>query len=271
MHIVVFRGGLGNQLFEYSLYHKYQCQGKKMRYLFHYWWNPHNGFELVKWFDVNPVLAPSFFIKLYAFLRPLFRRLVERQIRIPLLYDDEEHFDGKIKALYQLGYWQDKQFLEKGVIKFKELALSDANLALAKQMKETASVAIHIRRGDYLTTRNKKIGGSVCPIDYYHKAIALVREKIKSPQFFIFSDDIEWAKTNLILENSSYIDWNKGQDSVYDMYLMSLAKVNIIANSTFSFWSAYLNDHSEMVIYPLKWFNSAYKSPDIFPSDWLGI
>ena len=108
---------------------------------------------------------------------------------------------------------------------------------------------------------------------YYDKAISIIREKIIDPQFFVFSDDIDWARNNLSIEDAHYIDWNNGDDSIFDMYLMSQAKMNIIANSTFSFWGAYLNKNSPLVVYPKKWFNNdcGVKVPDIFPNTWIGI
>ena len=76
-----------------------------------------------------------------------------------------------------------------------------------------------------------------------------------------------------VINRHLFIDWNKGNDSIYDMYLMSLAKVNIIANSTFSFWAAYLNRRSELTIYPSRWYQkgSGLKNPDIFPDEWIGL
>ena len=94
---------------------------------------------------------------------------------------------------------------------------------------------------------------------------------MESPKFYVFSDDIAWVKNNLKLKNEVFVDWNIGKDSIYDMYLMSQAKANVIANSTFSYWGAYLNEKTRIVVYPKKWFASKFIAPNIFPDDWFGI
>ena len=110
-------------------------------------------------------------------------------------------------------------------------------------------------------------------MEYYQKAINIVKKEFHDPFFFIFSDDIEWVKENLKLDTNNvlFIDWNKGNDSVYDMFLMSKAKANIIANSTFSFWGAFLNEESKITVCPRKWFNQGFKDPDIIPESWIRI
>lgn len=266
IHVVVFKGGLGNQLFEYSFYQKYLRDGKNVKFFF-YGNNTHNGFELPKWFDVELKEAPRYLQWLYNRLMPL----VRRHIRIPFLLDYEDCFDGKLRTLFLDGYWQDKKFLEEGLIKFTELNISKKNTDVIKLMEENNSVAIHVRRGDYLLPQFSKIYGNVCTAEYYAKAIEIVNNKIDSPKYFVFSDDIEWVKDILSLSNTIYVDWNKGENSIFDMYLMSKAKVNIIANSSFSYWGAYLNNIKQIVIYPQRWYNSGYSAPDIFPTNWLGI
>jgi hypothetical protein len=106
--------------------------------------------------------------------------------------------------------------------------------------------------------------------DYYSQAIALCREKLgTSVRFFFFSDDIAWVKENIQVENAEYIDWNTGKESIYDMYLMSQASANIIANSTFSYWAAFLNKRNRLVVYPKNWFANGWIPGDIFPDDWV--
>ena len=87
--------------------------------------------------------------------------------------------------------------------------------------------------------------------------------------FFVFSDDIDWAKSIINVPNVTFVNNNKGKDSYIDMFLMSLCHHNIIANSTFSYWAARLNKKTNMVIYPSKWYNTF--TPDIFPESWCGI
>ena len=112
---------------------------------------------------------------------------------------------------------------------------------------------------------------NICTTEYYNKAVHIIKKEISNPTFYIFSDDIEWVKNNLPLENACYIDWNTGNQSIYDMYLMTNAKAHIIANSTFSYWGAMLSKSSLITIYPKKWFNSKFAVPNIFPQNWIGL
>ena len=125
-------------------------------------------------------------------------------------------------------------------------------------MKEN-SVSIHIRRGDYLVCDLLK---NLLPLFYYEAAIKYILEKVESPIFFIFSNDIEWCKNNLKINFPTYyIDWNKGKESFRDMQLMSLCKYNIIANSSFSWWSVWLNNNEEKnIIAPKRWFVDEQKN-----------
>lgn len=95
---------------------------------------------------------------------------------------------------------------------------------------------------------------------------------MKNPEFFVFSDDPEWCKTNLKIENAKYITWNSGSEAYRDMQLMSLCKHNIIANSSFSWWAAYLNDNlKKIVISPSKWKNNMDGTRDLIPEKWIKI
>ena len=174
--------------------------------------------------------------------------------------------------LYINGYWANKKyFTHSGFdLSFKALPLSAANERVASLIKQPGSVAIHVRRGDYLLPQNRKIFNTLTA-DYYRQAIDYIRQHTENPlKFFFFSDDIEWVKENIQVDNAEYIDWNKGHDSVYDMYLMSMASANIIANSSFSFWAARLNQNNPLVVYPKKWYAGDGKR-DIFSDDWVSI
>ena len=106
------------------------------------------------------------------------------------------------------------------------------NIEIKNKIDSTNSVAIHIRRGDYI---ENTVLSRLAPIKYYEDVVDYIKNKIKNPTFFIFSDDIKWCKENLkIGKQVYYIDWNKGKNSYRDMQLMSLCKHNIIPNSSFS-------------------------------------
>ncbi len=134
------------------------------------------------------------------------------------------------------------------------------------------SVSIHIRRWDYLQGNNPNYHG-ICGLDYYHRAIDIITSKIDDPVFFVFSDDIERVKDNLKIDNAHYIDRNTAETNYEDMRLMSHCQHNIIANSSFSRWWAWLNNNPDkMVIVPQRWFaDEKRNSKDIIPTTWVKI
>lgn len=266
MKIVNFKAGLGNQVFHYLLY-LYLKQRHKNENVYGYY-NPaflknHNGLEFHKVFDVD--LPPSNY---YSNLIAKIIRIASRSLKWFKATDN----NFSETAVYYDGWWQDKKFFLDNVkkIKFREKPLSEKNLELLNIIKNSQSVSIHIRRGDYLEPKHIKQYGGICTLDYYNHAISLVNEQLDTPHYFIFSNDIEWVKENLKIDNAIYVTNNTGADSYLDMYLMSHCKANILANSSFSYWGAMLNNNTnQIVIYPKKWFNS--HTPNIFPTDWTGI
>lgn len=121
-----------------------------------------------------------------------------------------------------------------------------------------------------MAKENYESFGKYCSEDYYKAAID--KEQCVNPnaRFFVFSDDIDWAKENLKISNAVFVSGNDGDKSWIDMYLMSLCGNNIIANSTFSYWAARLNIHnSQRVYYPRQWFR--WENPDIFPDSWIAV
>lgn len=150
---------------------------------------------------------------------------------------------------------------------------SKKNKEIIKKINNSYSVSLHIRRWDYITNSNANNFHWTCDLKYYKEAINIINDKIKNPIFFLFSDDIEWVKENLKLNNEAYyIDWNNADTNYEDMRLMSLCKHNIIANSSFSWWGAWLNKNKEkIVIAPKKWFNKNINYSDVVPNNWLKI
>lgn len=179
-----------------------------------------------------------------------------------------------LRGLFQ----SEKYFVHKRDLILKEFTFKEPLSGKNKKMSETLqsenSVAVHIRRGEFAANKdiNQKIGTT--SLDYYNKAIDYIREKVENPKFYIFSDSPEWVKENFkILENAVQIDWNSGKESYRDMQLMSLCKHNIIANSTFSWWGAWLNQNSEkIVIAPKQWFSGwDYDTKDLIPENWIRL
>ena len=138
-------------------------------------------------------------------------------------------------------------------------------------MQLNNSVSIHVRRGDYLNGYYFETLGKICDIDYYKRAIALINKEVNDPYFYIFSDDPGYVAENLKIENATYVDFNRGRDSWQDMYLMSQCKHNIIANSTFSWWGAWLNTNlNKIVIAPNRWFANMDNDEIVLP-EWIRL
>ena len=265
MKIIISSGGLGNQLFFY-MFCKHIMNHSRERVYVVYTWKGHNGYEVDKFFECE--------VKNISIIRRLVRALHRFRnkplIREFFIYEDGAK--GRLAFIYK-GFFQNKRYFEKDAIRFKNLKLSEKNQVISNKMLHGNSVAIHVRRGDYLSSYYKDWYCHLHETDYYQKAIEYVKDIYDDCTFYVFSDDIEWCKDNLAIDNASFIDWNKGDDCIFDMYLMSQTKVNIIANSTFSFWGAYLNRNSKLSIYPLKWYAEGFhmENPDIFPDDWIGL
>lgn len=278
MHDTVFiHSGLGNQMFEYAFY----LYRKRI--------NPHttcnmgllkdrkvhNGFELNKIFNINIKSAPlqTFLVRACNYSR-IFKTLA-RFLDIEIITDKEIAIENKNN--YFVGYWQDEQFFKdikkevKNSFIFNEKLLSKQTIEFLRQIKSSNSISIHIRRGDYTLEHFNKIYGGICTVDYYKRAIEHICSNIKEPIFFCFSEDIEWIKQNLNIPNAQYVDCNRGENSWQDMYLMTQCKHNIVANSTFSWWGAWLNNNpSKIIICPTK-FDNTGASANIFPDTWIKI
>ena len=272
MKVLVYTGGLGNQLFCYAFtqylrnkYPKVHIYGVYNRTKL----NEHFGLEINRWFDVD---LPK--EKWYASLLAYCLYAVKKTTSWTGLLDLNQGDIVNPKAIVGWAF----RPLEKYIPttdwihwKVKDNDLSEKNRTIVKEMLNSESIFLHVRRGDYLSPRYKQLFEGCCGIDYYQKAIAYIKEEVNNPKFFVFSDDIEWTKNNIPLDNPTYIDWNHNEDSPYDMYLMSHCKYAIIANSTFSYWGARLGNKKRIVTYPSKWFNPPEKVSDMFPQDWIKL
>ena len=132
-------------------------------------------------------------------------------------------------------------------------------------------VFVHVRRGDYVTNAKASKQHGICDIDYYRQAIFYMQKRIRDPHFYVFSDDMDWVKQELgpLLQPATYVEGNRARDSWQDMFLMSHCRHAIIANSSFSWWGAWLNTATDrVVIAPRQWF--AQKAADgLLPDRWI--
>jgi len=154
--------------------------------------------------------------------------------------------------------------------RFDPAKVSAKTRETADEIVRENSISVHIRRGDYLKPVHQASFGNICTPEYYRTAIRTICKRVEKPVFYIFSDDIPWAKANLG-STAHYIDWNTNENAWEDLYLMSLCKHNIIANSTFSWWGAWLNRNPDkLVLCPPK-YTHFDDSNDFYPEKWIRI
>ena len=248
----------------------------------------HQGFELNRLFNCHAEIAAD--IDLAKTLGWQKAKLAQRVLRTPHLkslryksFVVERHFNywSGISQLednkYLYGYWQSEKYFIEFAENIREdftfkLPFSDQNAEIAEQISQVTSISLHVRRGDYVTNpKNVFIG--VCSPEYYQNAIKHIKNTVAKPVFFVFSDDIDWVKNNLALDKAAiFVNHNKGSESYNDMRLMSLCKHHIIANSSFSWWGAWLNPNpNKIVIAPKQWFAGRQDDRDLVPTNWLKI
>jgi len=276
MIIIHLRGGLGNQMFQYALYCSFVERGIPAFLDLSHYKNgvSTRGYELEKVFGIKAPVV-SFWAKLAGKLHwKLFHRFYKTAYK-----ETDNHFgfyDQQITALhsaYLKGYWQSEKYFTNATESVKSaFSFTDPgdeeNKRLLGQVKSSLSVGIHIRRGDYAGSSDNLM----LPLSYYRQAIDFVKDTIDNPVFFVFSDDAVWAAQNLDLPNAVFVNHNRGNNSYRDMQLMSHCSHNIIANSSFSWWAAWLNrNENKLVIAPSKWITWMEGTRDIIPAAWIKI
>ena len=218
-------------------------------------------------------------------LKPL-RSLLET-VRFPFvpkyIRDSEKGFDERLLRnngdMYLDGFWQSERYFSPvREILLKEFSFKEApdteNSRMLSRIGSCNAVCVHIRRGDYSSTTSGQIKHGVCPLDYYHSALEYIRQRTPNPAFFVFSDDPAWASSNLSnLEAATFVSHNVGRNDAEDMRLMMNCRHFIIANSTFSWWSAWLSQNPDkMIVAPKRWYASAKQSDkDLVPEKWVRL
>ena len=274
MTIVKILGGLGNQMFQYAFAYALLQTTKNTVKLDIASFETYDlrEYELAL-FNVSLVLAREEEVHYLKYkkenlFQKIVRKLQGKSFSLSESYYKEPHFnyDQNVYNLkddiYFEGYWQSEKYFKK----YRDELLKEFTLKedLHKQsqiyqqdIEKTESVSLHIRRGDYIANSHTNSVHGTCSLDYYERAVKEVENSISSPHFFIFSDDLPWARENLgFIENITFIDLDEKTPDHEEMILMSKCKHNIIANSSFSWWGAWLNQNSnKIVIAPKKWFN----------------
>ena len=281
MIITKIKGGLGNQLFQYAvgraaaLHHKAPL---KFDTTIFETYKLHNGYRLDQFAIQAEIAAENEIINLKGRSNVLFSALRKAGLVKRKSYFKEKrssYFDASVfknNFVYLDGYWQNElYFSDIRELLLRELSpnnsMNDLSFAYLNSIKKSNSVSLHVRRGDYLNLKNI----NVLNVDYYMKAAEHIRKNVEKPTFFIFSDDLEWCKSCLtFLGDCIYVE--RTQTEIDDLKLMSFCQHNIIANSSFSWWGAWLNQNpNKTVIAPKGWLLNDPGSSNVILSDWVKL
>ena len=290
MIIIQVAGGLGNQLQQYALYRKFVRMGKEARLDL-------SWFDEVKGNDEETKVT-SRNLELSYFDRLVYETCTEEEkekligsnglpgkLRRKLLpstvhwFHESKMYHPELLSfqdMYLSGYFACEKYYSDILYDLREkiqFPLSDnpLNPELAQEMRECASVSVHVRRGDYLNEENRAMFGNICTDAYYRKAMELIKEEVPDAHFYLFSDDVSYVKQKYQGEEFTVVDINHGKDSFYDMWLMSNCKHNICANSTFSFWGARLNgNEGKIMVRPTIHKNSQVFRKEEMEDLWQG-
>jgi len=292
MIIVRLNGGLGNQMFQYAAgrerslslkvpllldltaFKKYPSRSYRLGHfniraeiaqdeeVAQFW--P----EGVKGFAARARSLPDY-------LKPWYRRAVVREQHFQ--YDPDFKKTGS--GIYLLGVWQSEKFFKDIAPVIREdftLASTpdERNTQMLHMIDNCESVSLHVRRGDYVSDKKTQAFHGTCSEDYYQAAISNIGERIRDPHFFIFSDDPRWAETNLKIPfPSTIVDINGPEKDYADLIMLSRCRHHIIANSSFSWWGAWLSTNPEKtVIAPRRWFAvSTMNTDDLIPQSWIRL
>jgi len=265
--IIRIQGGLGNQLFQYAYGRKMELSGKKVIF----------DVSFFEGFKAKGDIARNFKLNNYNIETKAkfsnknansFCRRVLNKIMVRFIPKED-------------GFWQSEKYfkdIENDIRKEFTLKnqLSIACLDWQKKIQTTEnSVSLHIRRGDYVQDQKTNAFHGTCDMNYYQKALEKVNKILqnKNIEIFVFSDDIVWAKENLKFPYTTHFVSSPDIQDYEELFLMSLCKHNIIANSTFSWWGAWLNQYqNKIVVGPKQWFaNKTTEELDILPPEWIKI
>lgn len=291
MDIVRFAGGLGNQMFQYALVEALRNRGRKVKGdLGFYKKRPKSAAYLLQ--DIFPNICLEYVsddefeavnqdwqkIKKGGNIKEFCDNYAQRFFWVEDISKEPCTYQANIfltKNCTFVGYWQTEKYFKdiKEILiqRFEFEPINPELRQLGESLSKDSYVSVHVRRGDYLLYPN--VYGEICTKDYYLRAINYVREREPSSKFIFFSDDLDWVRENLVVLSAIYCskDMFYQYEDWYDMYLMSRCRHNIIANSSFSWWGAWLNQSKEkLVITPKKWVGYV-DTPDIWCDGWIKI
>lgn len=283
-------GGLGNQMFQYAAGRSLSLKNNTplaLDVVGFEGYGLHQGFELDRVFSAPITLASDVDRRRVLGWRrsPHVRRVLARlpaAIGADPRFAQEPHFhywpgfEGFGPDSYLAGYWQSEKYFADVAPQIRadfsfRTPLGGENAELAHVIGAVQAVSLHVRRGDYANDPRTRSTHGLCSLDYYRAAIDRVVAVVQKPVFFIFSDDIAWVRANLAMTfEHHFVEHNQGAASYNDMRLMSLCQHHVIANSSFSWWGAWLNPSAgKTVVAPQKWFAGEKSVHDLFPAGWV--
>lgn len=286
MIIVNLKGGLGNQMFQYALGRKLALKNNDVLKLYIAGLDRANAvgdiyrpFSLGR-FNVVKNIASETETRTLKYPYGVFSK-GWRYINAKLLRNTHTLFEPHILNcqgdIFLDGYWQSPKYFED----IRDVLLADFTLAdplpkyaetILAEMQATTSVAIHIRRGDYIKNPQVAREFGICTKNYYQRAVSTITETYPAATYFVFSDDIDWVKHNLTLgEQVVYVQHPELTDTA-ELFMMSRCQHNIIANSTFSWWAGWLNTNPDkLVIAPTPWFDKNAYDPSLLLDSWTTL
>jgi hypothetical protein len=281
-------GGLGNQMFQYAAGRRLAAIHNTVLKLDVSDFKNYNLHDYgLSAFNIKESIATQEEIQFFkepeaSSLKKKIKKLLgcPNKLGITHIRENQYHFAPEIltmpDSVYLDGYWQSEKYFSdiSDIIRNEftvKLPQVDKNLTLAQQITSCESVSLHVRRGDYITDEKTNTIHGTCDLGYYARCIEHLDHKIHHPCFFIFSDDPEWAEKNLrITHPSTFVSHNGSKKNYEDLRLMSQCRHHIIANSSFSWWGAWLNRYPDkLVLSPSRWFKEEkFNTKDLIPSAW---
>ncbi|HRJ54147.1 MAG TPA: alpha-1,2-fucosyltransferase [Candidatus Thiothrix moscowensis] len=292
--VVSLQGGLGNQLFQYAAGRTIAYKNNAMLFFdLTYFTNTPEGstpreyaltpFNLnieVQQCDSKYKYLPGIAGKM---LRKITKYFPFKKDGINIHHEKKPDFDPHIINLkppsWINGYWQsEKYFTEIAHIIRQEIgtprALSLDSQAMLETIKQHNAICIHIRRGDYISNATANAFHGSCDLQYYYNGISLIEKAEKNTHIFVFSDEPEWVKENFSWSTpTTIVDINHSKNAHEDLWLMAACKHFVIANSSFSWWGAWLgNFPQKIVIAPKQWYtNTQISTKDLIPDSWVRL
>ena len=293
MVIVRLNGGLGNQLFQYAMGRAVaRRHGTTLRLdIEPLEQSPLRSFSLHHFNIVAEQATEQQRMEvsgraLRGWRRSLATRLQRRRpyFKRPTVSEKQDFaYDPNLEKLrrnvYLVGYWQNPRYFQ-GIRELlrEELSLKEPlaapNADLLEHIQSTQAISLHVRRGDYASDAHTRQFHGLCSLTYYAAAVAKISELAPAPHFFIFSDDTDWVRRNLVMDfPTTHVIGNDAKHDYEDFWLMSQCKHHIIANSSFSWWAAWLHDDGQKaVIAPARWLQvDNFDNSDLIPAHWYQL